>query len=329
MKKIIFSGLALLAPGLALAHGKWLVPDYQKVIAEQHGTFEFYSFQSLEVSVWILFSILVIAIASYLHRHLPDWGGLVRFAQKYKNLIDHTAQFILGVFLASTALFWNVVILPTEAANAPILITLKYAQVIIGAMFIFHLAPRYASIGLIILTSVVTISHGAEAILENIILFSLALYFYLMHTQVKGFWAVMKKYSIDIVRIGTGVSLIVLAFTEKLMYPELGMQFLVEHDWNFMQPLFPWFTNELFVLSTGFAEMLFGVVFIFGYVTRITTIVIAMFFVASVTTMFYQSNVWEVEDFVVYCAAVLLFFFSHTNTTLPDLFRKMLGLKTK
>lgn len=319
--------VALFVPGLALAHGKWLVDNYQEVIAKQHGTFEFYSIQSFEVSVWILFSIFVVAIAGFLHRQLPDWKWLVRFAQRHKRLIDHTAQFILGVFLASTALFWNVIILPTEAANAAVLITLKYAQVLIGAMFIFHLAPRYASIGLIILTSVVTISHGLEAILENIILFSLALYFYLVHTPVKGFWAVLQKYSIDMVRIGTGLSLIALAFTEKLAYPELGMQFLAEHDWNFMQPIFPWFSNELFVLSTGFAEMLFGIVFIFGYVTRITTIVIAMFFVASVTTMLYQANVWEVEDFVVYCSAVLLFFFSHTNTTLPDLLKKMMGSK--
>jgi uncharacterized membrane protein YphA (DoxX/SURF4 family) len=75
-----------------------------------------------------------------------------------------------------------------------------------------------------------------------------------------------------------------------------------------MQPLFPWFTNNLFVLSTGFAELIFGVLFIFGYITRITTISIAIFFALSVVTMFLQFHAWEVEDLVVYSAAILFIF---------------------
>lgn len=324
MKFLLAALFGALLPTMALAHGKWLVSDYQEVIANQHGTVAFYTLGSPEVWVWIFICIAVVFAASVVHRIVPEWRTLARFAEKNKRAIDHVAQFVLGIFLVATALFWNVVILPAETVTTPILTTLKYAQIAMGAMFIFHLFPRYASIGLIILTSVITITHGIEAILENIILLSLALYFYLMHTNVTGLWAVAKKYSVDIVRIGTGISLIVLACTEKLLYPELGMQFLVEHPWNFMQPLLPWFTNELFVLSTGFAEALFGLVFIFGYVTRINTIVIGTFFAVSVTAMLYQAQVWEVEDFVVYCAAILLFFFSHGHTTLPELVKTAL-----
>jgi hypothetical protein len=319
MKKIIAFGAVLVAPSLALAHGKWLVPNYEDVIASQHGTYNFYSLQSVEVSIWIAFSIVTVVVAAFLHKHIPDWKWLTNFAHRHKKQVDQVAQFILGVFLVSTALFWNVVIVPVESVVSPILVTLKYVQVAIGALFMLHLWSRYAAIGLLILTAVVSATHGIETVFENVVLFTLALYFYLVHTSVKGGWAVLQKYAIDMVRIGTGVSLIALALTEKLLYPELGMQFLALHDWNFMQPIFPWFTNELFVLSTGFAEALFGIVFILGYVTRITTVVIALFFAASVTTMLYQASIWEVEDFVVYCAAVLLLFFSHGRATLPEL----------
>lgn len=326
MKKYILAFLsAVLLPGIALAHGKWLVPDYQDVIATQHGTYSFYTLSSIEVWVWIAACIFVTLAASLVHRYAPEWRALERFSDKYKNAIDHVAQFVLGVFLVATALFWNVVILPAEEVTTPLLMALKFAQIAIGLMFVFHLYSRYAAIALMILAASITISQGIEAVLENVILFSLALYFYLMHTDTRGIWAVLKKYSIDIVRIGTGISLIVLACTEKLLYPELGMQFLAEHPWNFMQPFFPWFSDQLFVLSTGFAEALFGIVFIFGYVTRINTVVIAAFFAASVTTMFYQAQVWEVEDFVVYCAAILLFFFSHGYTTLPAMLRQLVG----
>lgn len=325
MKRILFAVLVLGAPMLASAHAKWLVPEYQSVIDAQHGAYQHYTLMSTPMLVWAAFSIVAVLMARFLHHHVPQPKALVRFANIHRVGIDRTAQCILGVFLIATALLWNVVILPAEVVTLPVLVTLKYVQIVIGAMFILHFMPRYASIGLIALTAVVTIAHGVEAVLENVILFALAFYFYLMHTKTHGVWAVLKTYSIDIVRIGTGVSLVVLAFTEKLLYPELSMQFLVEHHWNFMQLFFPWFSNELFVFSTGMAEMLFGIIFIFGYVTRITTLVVATFFVISVTTMFYQAQVWEVEDFVVYCAAVLLLAFEHNNTTLPDLVRKMIG----
>lgn len=312
-------------PGVAFAHGKWLVADYQNVIASQHGTFTFFTLSSPTVWAWVAFSVAMVVLAAYLHHYLPEWRALDRFARTHAITIDHVAQSVLGIFLVSTAVFWNVVIVPAEEVTTPLLTTLKYAQIIMGAMFILHVASRYASIGLIILSLVISISHGLETILENVILFSLALYFYLMHTHVEGFWAVAKKHSVDIVRIGTGISLIALACTEKLLYPELGMQFLAEHHWNFMQPLFPWFSNELFVLSTGFAEALFGIVFIFGYITRITTIVIGLFFAASVTTMLYQAQIWEVEDFVVYCSAIILFFFSHGRLTLPEFWKSIWG----
>jgi uncharacterized membrane protein YphA (DoxX/SURF4 family) len=76
-----------------------------------------------------------------------------------------------------------------------------------------------------------------------------------------------------------------------------------------MQIVFPWFTNELFVLSVGFAEIIFGVLFVLGYMTRITTILIAIFFAFSVTTMLMQFGIWEVEDLVVYSAAIIFLFF--------------------
>jgi uncharacterized membrane protein YphA (DoxX/SURF4 family) len=80
------------------------------------------------------------------------------------------------------------------------------------------------------------------------------------------------------------------------------------------QSLFPWFTDKLFVLSTGFAEMIFGILFILGYITRITTVLIAIFFAFSVITMLTQFGKWEVEDLQVYSAAILFIFFGHGKT---------------
>ena len=52
-----------------------------------------------------------------------------------------------------------------------------------------------------------------------------------------------------------------------------------------------------------------GILFVLGFLTRINTIMIAVFFACSVTTMLVQTGKWEVEDLVVYAAAILFIFF--------------------
>jgi hypothetical protein len=153
------------------------------------------------------------------------------------------------------------------------------------------------------------------SVAENAMLLALLAYFFIKHSPHNSKWRYLNNCSVEIVRIGTGITLITLAFTEKLMYPELGLDFLDVHHWNFMQTLgVTWFSNKLFVLSTGFAEMIFGVIFILGYLTRINTIAIACFFAASVITMMIQFGAWEVEDLVVYSAAVLFLFYGYGHT---------------
>jgi uncharacterized membrane protein YphA (DoxX/SURF4 family) len=152
-------------------------------------------------------------------------------------------------------------------------------------------------------------SSSVVAFLENTILFSLAIYFYAINTKNVSTW--LDKHKLNIVRVGTGISLIVLAFTEKLLYPQLSLQFLATHNWNFMSPMFPWFTDKLFVLSTGFAEIIFGLLFIKGVMTRTTTVLIALFFACSVVTMLVFYGAWEVEDLVVYSVAILLLFYGN------------------
>ncbi len=81
-----------------------------------------------------------------------------------------------------------------------------------------------------------------------------------------------------------------------------------------MQPLFPWFSDALLTLSTGFAQAIFGVLFLMGYLTRTTTIFIAGFFVTSFIVMYAQTGMIEVEDLPVYAAAIVFLFYGHGKT---------------
>jgi uncharacterized membrane protein YphA (DoxX/SURF4 family) len=265
--------------------------------------------------MWAVISVIVVLIFSVLDRLIKVPKKLLTYANKHTKGIDYAAQAILGLFLVTVSLIWRIVLIPEFPINNQLSALLASIQLALGAMFIINYKPRIASMGLMILYIAMLFKVGPDAFFENIMLLSLACYFFIRHSPKGTYFKSLDKHAVEFVRIGTGVSLIIMAFTEKLSYPELGLSFLSVHDWNFMQNLgLAWFTNNLFVLSTGFAEMIFGVIFILGYLTRINTVLIASFFAASVVTMAVQFGQWEVEDLVVYSAAILFIFYGHGKT---------------
>lgn len=316
MKKLYsLASLLLLFPTYAQAHVKWFV-ESEQVINTSHNLNPFYSWGSNEVLIWSGIVLATVCIFSVIDYYIKTPKALLSFGLKHEKVINRIAQIVLGLFLVLVSFLWKIIIIPEIHVTTVATTILEYIQIAIGIMYISNIKPQLASLGLIALTIGASISgEGFITILENAILISLACYFYITHAKEDTrVFLLLKKHAVEIVRIGTGISLITLAFTEKFLYPELSLQFLQVHHWNFMQPIFPWFTNELFVLSTGFAEMIFGILFIMGYITRITTVLIAVFFGLSVTTMLIQFHAWEVEDLVVYAAAILFIFFGHGRT---------------
>lgn len=311
MKKIFFILTMLLVPFMyASAHVKWFV-DSSAVVDSEHASTAFYYLTSKEVLIWSLITVLVVGMFALIDRHTKSPERINTYAARHKGTIEKVAQALLGVFLITVTLLWKIVLIPEFPIDSHFMLLLGSLQIIAGTLYLFDIYPRIGSLLLFGLIVIMTFFVGWVALLENIILITLALFFYVRHSSKESVVFRLNDHVLEIVRIGVGVSLIVLAFTEKLMYPELSLTFLDVHKWNFMQNFFgiEWFSNELFVLSTGFAEMIFGILFIFGYITRITTVLIACFFAMSVVTMLVQFNKWEVEDLVVYSAAVLLIMF--------------------
>lgn len=316
MKKIYYILTSLLViPSIVSAHVKWFV-DSKKVTTESHILTHFYNITSKEILIWSIITIILVMIFGFIDKYIKAPKGLIAFGMKNEKKISRVSQIILGLFLVSVSVLWKIVILPDFHVDGIFTTILQYIQILIGIMLIFNIKPKLASAIVVIMTFAICLlsDEHVMALLENAILISLGLYFFIVNSKEDSKAFTWHKHATEIVRIGTGVSLITLAFTEKLLYPELSIAFLDVHHWNFMQSIFPWFTNNLFVLSTGFAEMIFGILFIMGYMTRITTILIAVFFALSVTTMLVQFNAWEVEDLVVYSAAILFLFFGHGRT---------------
>ncbi len=87
---------------------------------------------------------------------------------------------------------------------------------------------------------------------------------------------------VSIIRIGVGLSLVVLAIHNKLLNPGLTVAFLGEYGYNFMPSLgFTEFTDLHFAFAAAVAELTFGVLLVFGIATRLTVTCLASFFITT------------------------------------------------
>jgi len=78
-------------------------------------------------------------------------------------------------------------------------------------------------------------------------------------------------YALPMLRWGAGISILVLAFTEKLLAPDLGVAFLREYPhFNVPRELgFEWFTDRRFVYAAGIVEATAGAALLCGFLPRV------------------------------------------------------------
>lgn len=315
MKYLKYILALLVVPLSTFAHVKWFV-DSKEIIALSHDNVPFYYLSSGEVWIWSGIAVLVVLLFSALDRLHYRPKKLSHFAEVREKGITGVVQALVGLFLIVITVAWKIILVPdfliTTEAHIQVLAVF---QLLAGILLLLNFRVKIASVLLLILMIALGFKEGIVVVLENALMIGLALYFFIKAEKVESRNKIFDIYSVEILRVAVGITLITLAFTEKLMYPELGLGFLDIHNWNFMQMAgFTWFTDELFVLSTGFAELIFGVIFILGYLTRVNTIFIALFFATSVITMSLQFGQWEVEDLPVYAAAIVFLMYGSGKT---------------
>ncbi len=315
MKYLKYIFAMLVIPVGALAHVKWFI-DSKEVVALNHGSTPFYYLSSGEVWIWSGVAVLVVLLFSALDRLHYRPKKLSHFAESKEKGITWIVQALVGLFLIVITVAWKIILVPdflitTEAYTQ----VLAVFQLLAGILLILNFRIKIASLLILILVASLGLREGIVSMFENAMMIGLALYFFIKAEKIEDRNKAFDMYSVEILRVTVGITLITLAFTEKLMYPELGLGFLDIHNWNFMQMAgFTWFTDDLFVLSTGFAELIFGVIFILGYLTRVNTIFIALFFAMSVVTMSLQFGQWEVEDLPVYATAIVFLMYGSGKT---------------
>lgn len=266
-----------------MAHVRWFIDSDAPALSR----FVPYSLSDGAVQLWIAVGVLFVASSVAIDLFLPRprlAPGGVR-----QNVVGILRMFV-GISFLITAYEGNL-IAPHLPGYGWFGVALATMQAVIGMMFIANRYLFHAAMMIFILVLGVFIQHGTGSVFEYCNIIGIALFFLLRVLPDGEGIAKYKPYSIDILRIFTGVALITLGITEKLSGAALGEAFIAQYQWNFMPLLgFESFSDRLFVLSAGVMEVVFGAILLLGTTTRLNTLVISFFMLASNITFLVSGN---------------------------------------
>lgn len=265
---------ALSLPTGAMAHVRWFTDPNDPSLE----TFPTYTLTDGPVLIWIAIGITLISIAVILDGRFPK---VPIVSSKIRHDAMELMRVLTGMSLLLTA-YGGQLIAPHIVASGGFGISLVFLQALIGLMLISNHFLHHAAILLVLLFLGTTAQFGFVQGLEYINIIGIALFLFFNHVPNEGLRERLKPYSVDMLRIFTGIALVTLGVTEKLTGAVLGQSFVANYQWNFMQMLgFDWYTDQLLVLSAGAMEVVFGTIMILGVVTRLNMLVIAGFMLTS------------------------------------------------
>lgn len=279
--RLLFALSVLILPGFAFAHTRWFAHGSLAPLTTTEPT-------ALYLTVWALIAAFIVAVGVWLeHKQVFQFNFLRPKASHAFERAASTFSMVVGSFLmiAATHDYLFSPNLSHQDGIPPVLIIFQF---VLGLSFLLGIFARVSALLLRGLWLLCVFAVGLVPMLEDIWVLGSAAFIFIMGND---YFSIVKvrilahlakpyhSYALPLLRLGTGATLLVLGFTEKILAPEFGANFLQQYDWNFMQHLgFTGYSDYLFVLSAGSVEALFGLIFILGIVTRLNALVVAVFF---------------------------------------------------
>jgi uncharacterized membrane protein YphA (DoxX/SURF4 family) len=302
-RPLVVALLGLAVPwSAAQAHLKWFVDTD----GNGSGSVGPFSLTEPAVLVWIGVIAAMTIVAMACERFLPDPPA--RFLQagaRWQRGVVWVLRLATGGWLLYASA-QGTIFAPNLSVQGVATQTLLVVQIISGFLLVSGLWSRIAGKLLIALWIGALIFFGWDQILEHLLVVGIGLFLIAVPDTKQNPFTRLRPYAVPLLRLSLGISLMVLAFTEKLLNPTYGVEFLAHYRWNFMQALgIDWFDDRLFVLSAGMSEFLFGWLFLLGVVTRLNTITMAFFFVGSAITLGLDEVVGHLPVFAISAILIL------------------------
>ncbi len=309
MNRYFIFGLILLsAPSLALAHVKWFAEPISEIV-RPYSIFDWQVIVSIAIAVGILF------FGVFLDKKLGVPKRFNHFIERFAPSVLSLASIGFGLsFLIFS--FNGFIFAPNLIAEGSLGGILLALQVLAGIMMLLGLYERIGGFIIILLFTIAISEYGFIEMMDTLEMMGFALYSIIIGRPK---WRIadsetlsklthrIHEYGLPIIRVGTGLNLIVLGLSEKIFAPDLTADFLSNYQWNFMQILgFEWYSDYWFAYSAGFVELLFGLFFLFGLVTRLTTAVLAVFLVTTLLLLGPMELVGHLPHFSIAIVLILL-----------------------
>ncbi len=298
---LLFCGF-FLSVGKVSAHVKWFAEEVVPVRP--------YEITDFPVLFSILVVVVLVLIGRYLDRKLtlPHW---------FHNSIQKVAPWVLSLASIGFGLsflifsYYGFIFAPNLIVVGEFGKILLGLQTIAGAMILFGFYERVGGLLLIVLFGLSIKNYGAYEMMDTLEMLGFAFYAMIIgrpkwHIKESHFFSrilhPLHPYGVSLLRIGTGINLMILGFSEKILSPSLTQDFLSKYDWNFMQNIgFTWFTDYWFAYSAGVAEFLFGLFFLLGLVTRISIVALAVFLVTTLALLGPIELIGHLPHFSIAC----------------------------
>jgi uncharacterized membrane protein YphA (DoxX/SURF4 family) len=300
--------LLLLLPAQARAHVKWFVPTGQGLTPD----YPTFALNEPAVLLWLVLAAALVSTSWWLDPRLP--------APMRPRWLDQTLTgllpFGMGIALLLTAMS-GAVLAPHhqwQGRSADILLLL---EALAGALLLF---PPLIFAGALVLLAVWTgllLQAGLPDALEYCNVVGIAGFMALSHHPLAAWRQRYSRWALPLLRVSTGLALLVLAFTEKLLRPDYAESFVQTYMWNFMQNLgVEFYTDRLFVLSAGSVEAVLGLLLILGTTTRLAVLVASAFMLTSNLTFLLQGEREEalleiIGHLPIICTALILLVFGN------------------
>lgn len=267
--------LGFMYTNTAFAHVKWFV-ETEEIVAKET---MFFRLDDPFVLLWIAVIVLTLVAAFLLDIVLPDPSKkFLKRVEGWRPSVFRIFEIVIGLNLLIEA-YLGAVIAPPFVAFNHFTFVLLGLQIFVGFLLLIGLNVQQGAMALLVLYFASMLQFGFMPVLDEIFMIGVCAYLFFGAREKKEWFPEYEVYAIPLLRVFTGISLVILAFSEKFFHPELGLNFLGKYQWNFMQMIgIEDFSNMMFVFSAGAMELLFGIIMILGFVPRINMAAAALFF---------------------------------------------------
>ena len=284
------SALLLCCARPAYAHLRWFVSEAEASEQEQ------YIMDTTSVLV-VLGALCIAVILWFMHRQrrrLPCAPALEKLSSRRETVEWRIIAVLAGIMLIDNVRT-GVFLAPNLVLPGNVLVVVgAVAQALLALILIFQVSFVISGVLIVVALLLAGLYFPIPVLLDYLFEFGLLAAAFIavgprlspIDRRIYGMTEVdpqrVATLPLPLIRIGVGLTLVVLAIHNKLLSPALPLAFLAEHDFNFMPMLgFTQFTDLHFAFASGVAELVLGLLLIAGIATRGVTLILTFFFVTT------------------------------------------------